>query len=661
MELIVVESPTKAATLSRFLGKEYSIHATKGHIKDLPKSQLGVDIEHNFAPDYQVVAKRASEIAKITSLSKTASKVYLATDPDREGEAISQHVVDVLQNSKLKIPKSKFKRIVFHEITKSAVEEALAHPRDVDKNLVDAQIARRVLDRLVGYKLSPLLWKKVRRGLSAGRVQSVAVRLIAEREAEIEKFKPVEFWEIWADVKSAENKNSSAFTVYLIKVDGKDAKIPDEKTAKNIVNELENAEYKVLDIKKREVKKHAFPPFTTSTMTQAGARLFGWSSKRTMSVAQHLYEEGLITYHRTDSTNIAATAIGALRAYIKQEYGDGYLPQSPNFYKTTSKVAQEAHEGIRPTDVSMKKVELDAAGRKLYELIWRRFVASQMTQSIYDETAIDVKAGQSAQEAGRYLLRASGQIMKFDGWRAVMPSKSMEETPVILPEVAKDETLDLMKVSSLQKFTQPPARYNEASLIKTLEKLGIGRPSTYAPTISTIQMRTYVEKKDGKFFATAVGIAVNEFLTKNFPEIVDFAFTAQMEENLDTIADGKREWVNTIKDFYKPFEGKLATVEKNAERVKIPVEKLEKPCPECKEGDLVIRTGRFGKFISCSRFPECKYTDKYIQKIDMKCPECELGNVIIKKTGKGRTFYGCSRYPDCKFASWKNPKQKKEE
>ena len=642
MDLVIVESPTKAKTLGRFLGAGYEVEATMGHIKDLPKSKLGITVENDFKPDFEEVEKKLDIIGKIKSEGKKAKIIYLATDPDREGEAIAQHVSEILRAG------AKIKRVAFHEITKEAVESAIASPRGIDKNLVDAQIARRVLDRLVGYKLSPLLWKKVRIGLSAGRVQSVAVRLIVEKEREIKAFKSEEYWEIFSTVK--ELKNKKEFTVQLI-----DQDVKDKKTADRITDELGKAKYSVSDVRKKEVTKNPYPPFTTSTMTQAAARIFGWSSKRTMSIAQKLYEEGLITYHRTDSFNLSAAAVSTLRNYIGKEFGEKYLPSAPKLYKTQSKVAQEAHEAIRPTGINHKFEVTDDKWAKdeetLYKLIWARFVACQMAASVYDETTIDVSAGD-------YLLRAGGQVMKFDGWRKVIPAKLDSERAVVLPEVSKGEKLDLVKNWSEQKFTQPPARFNEASLIKTLEKLGIGRPSTYAPTISTIQIRNYVEKDENKRFApTPVGISVNDFLIGNFPDIFEYAFTAEMEDSLDKIADGKLLWTKTITAFYGPFEKKLGSVEKNAKRVKIEVEKLGIKCPECGTGELVVRTGRFGKFISCSRFPECKYTAKYLEKIGVKCPECKTGDVIIKKTGKGRKFFGCSRYPDCKWASWRSPKK----
>lgn len=662
MNLIVVESPTKARTLSRFLGSDYSVEATMGHIKDLPKSELAVDIENNFNPNYVAVEKKKDAIRKLKERAIKADKIYLATDPDREGEAIAQHVKEILSDRK-QLTANNLSRIVFHEITKEAVVDAIKHPRTVDKNLVDAQIARRVLDRLVGYKLSPLLWKKVRRGLSAGRVQSVAVRLIVDREREIESFVPEEYWEIFCDLKTPK----LPLRVKLIKVNNQKAEIKNGEEAKKAVADLEKSHFKVLDVKKREVKKSPYPPFTTSTLTQSAANLFGWSAKRTMSIAQKLYEEGLITYHRTDSTSLSSQAIDKARAFILKNYGDKYLPQSPRIYKTKSKLAQEAHEAIRPTEVDrvagqVLKIngELGKEHQRLYDLVWKRFVACQIADCIFDETVIDVLASYNPHPTS-YILRASGQVMKFEGWRKVIPL-SKEEEPE-LPLVEKDEALDLIKVSSVQKFTQPLPRYNEASLIKTLEKLGIGRPSTYAPIITTIQVRQYVEKDEGKFKPSPVGTAVNDFLVSNFADIVDYSFTAGMEDNLDDIAQGQKEWVSMMKEFYIPFEGKLKGVEENSKRVKIEVEKLGKKCPTCaddgrvgdNQGELVIRIGRFGKFISCSLFPECKHTEKYIEKLGMICPECKKGEVIIKTTKRGKKFYGCSRYPSCKWASWRKP------
>lgn len=644
MDLIIVESPTKAKTLSKFLKGDYEVEATVGHLKDLPKSKLSVDVDHDFAPLYEVVPKKEKNIKVLLSAAKRAKNIYIASDPDREGEAIAAHAKEIIEE-KLKDKKTPIKRISFHEITQSAVEEAIADPHEIDVNLVDAQTARRVLDRLVGYSLSPLLWRKVRRGLSAGRVQSVAVRLIAEREKQIEDFKPVEYWEIYVDLQNGEK-----FAVVLSKINGKKAELGNGVDSEKIVKDLEISKYKVLGIKRREVKNHAYPPFITSTMTQSGSRILGWSSKRTMQMAQSLYEQGLITYHRTDSTNIAKVAVDSARNYIKKQFGENYIPQVPNSYKIKSKNAQEAHEAIRPTNIDTNEID-DPAAQKLYNLIWRRFLASQMSPSVYDETSIEVEANPG--NSNLYSLRTGGRIIKFDGFRRVYGGVSDDEQK--LPVLEINQELKFLSVDPQQKFTEPPPRYNEASLVKTLEKLGIGRPSTYASIISTIQARSYVEKTDGKFFATTVGIAVNEFLTKNFDNIVDYQFTAGMEDNLDKIAKGETKWVPVIRDFWDPFTIKVKDVGDNAERVKISVEKIGEKCPDCKEGDLVIRVGRFGKFISCSRFPDCKHTAKFQDKVGMKCPTCEVGDVILKRTKKGRKFFGCSRYPDCDFVSWKKP------
>jgi DNA topoisomerase-1 len=652
MELIVVESPTKARTLSGFLGKEYEIEASMGHIKDLPKSKLSVDVDRKFTPTYEIVEKKQESIEKIKKAAKKATKVHLATDPDREGEAIAYHVYEILDLG------TKAKRIVFHEITKSAVETAINDSKDINMDLVDAQTARRVLDRLVGYKLSPILWKKVRRGLSAGRVQSVTVRLIVEREREIEAFKAKEYWEIFCEVSKDKKDGKTRFVVKLDKIDGKKASVKDKKSAEGVVDDLKVSDYKIFDVVKRKVSKTPHPPFTTSTITQASSRLFGWSAKRTMGVAQRLYERGLITYHRTDSTNIAKVAVQEVRKFIKDSFGLKYLPDTARFYKTKSKVAQEAHESIRPTNAEIKTdntkfTKLGNDPKKLYDLIWKRFVACQMSDSVYDETKIDVLAKTKTKK--EYLLIARGQVMRFDGWRIVY-GKSDETNQNILPDVEKGDLVYLISVDPQQKFTQPPARYRESSLIKTLEKLGIGRPSTYAPTISTIQIRNYVEKKEGSFHPTPVGIAVNDFLIKNFPDVFEYGFTAEMEGGLDEVANGKKKWNLLIGEFWKPFDKKVDQVEKNSKRVKIETEKLGEKCPKCKKGEKVIRIGRFGKFVSCSDFPDCDFTEKYIEKIGMKCPDCKKGEIIIKQTSKRRRFYGCSNYPECKWASWRKPK-----
>lgn len=679
MNLIIVESPTKAKTLGRFLGSEYHVQFTMGHVMDLPKSKLGIDVDHDFKPEYIPVSKKKDIVQGIKQEARIADKIYLATDPDREGEAIAYHIAELLD----KKGKSRLARIVFHEITDGAVRRALEKPGEINLQLVDAQQARRVLDRLVGYKLSPLLWRKIRRGLSAGRVQSVTVRLIVDKEREIEAFNSEEYWGVFVEVapfdsfdftqdKSAQGKQvekvekvarveQNTFLIKLIKRDGEKIKIGNKGEAEKAVTDLEKASYRVSSIDKREVHKSPPAPFTTSTMAQAAARAYFWSAKKTMSVAQKLYEEGLITYHRTDSTNLSQEAINAARVLVKSKYGENYLPDKQRVYKVKSKVAQEAHEAIRPTDIKIQnpnvKVQIGRDGEILYGLIWKRFVACQMAQAMFDETTINVVAKVEKVEkvAKEYLLRASGQVMKFEGWRAIYPKKESEDGVVQLPEVREDEALQLIKVNPEQKFTEPPARYTEATLIKTLEKLGIGRPSTYAPTISTIQNRQYVEKTEGKFKPTTLGTTVNDFLVKYFPDIVDYEFTARMEDSLDGIAKGEKKWIPVIRNFWDPFSKKLEGVQEKAERVKIEPEKTGEKCPKCQEGEQVIRIGRFGRFLSCSRFPDCKWTAPLIEKLAMKCPQCGEGEVIVRKTKRGKRFYGCSRYPECKWASWRKP------
>jgi len=658
--LIIVESPTKARTLSRFLGEGYEISSSIGHIRDLPKSKLGVDTERDFKPEYVLVEGKGKVVKELQTKAKQAKAIYLAMDPDREGEAIAWHLRYALSKS----GDGKFKRITFHQITADAVKEAISKAHGIDLKLMHAQQARRVLDRLVGYKLSPVLWKKIRRGLSAGRVQSVTVRLIVEREEEIEKFKPVEYWEIRAELKKDKN-----FLANLVEIDGKGVKkgeflVTGKNQAGRIVADLQKAGYVVSEVKREERTRNPYPPFTTSTMQQAGANVFGWSAKKTMGVAQKLYERGKITYHRTDSVNIAKAAVARVRKFIGSEYGEKYLPESPRFYKSKSKLAQEAHEAIRPTNVNSKfeirnsKFKDDM--EKLYKLVWQRFVASQMSKAIYDATTIDVVAKRKAksEQLKTYLLRVSGSIRKFDGWR-VLYKRSKDD--VELPELKQGDELDLVKVLSDQKFTQPPPRFNDASLVKELEKRGIGRPSTYAPTISTIIVRGYIERKERRFYPTVVGVTVTKFLVKNFETVLDYDFTAEMEDDLDKIAEGEKKWVPVVKEFWGPFKKKVKEVEEKAKRVKVPVEKTGKLCPKCgksKKGEEVIRTGRFGKFLSCSRFPDCDHTASYTELVKgVKCPDCG-GKVVMKKTRRGKMFYGCSNYPECKWASWKDPRQK---
>ncbi|MBI4039768.1 type I DNA topoisomerase [Candidatus Daviesbacteria bacterium] len=654
--LVIVESPTKARTLSKFLGNKYTIEASMGHVRDLPKSDIGVDVEQNFEPRYIVPKSKIKQVNQLKKIALGARTLWLATDPDREGEAIAWHLEQIL-NSEKRAHKPEFKRVVFHEITQTAVKEAFDHPRDLDLKLIDAQQARRVLDRLVGYKLSPLLWKKVKSGLSAGRVQSVAVRLVVEREREIDKFKPVEYWSIEAKLQPKGKK--VFFFAAVIEKDHKKLSINNAAEAKKILSDLKSAPYNVDKITKKEVRRYPAPPFTTSTLQQAGSNKLGMSAKKTMMVAQYLYEHGLITYMRTDSVNLSTQAISQARSYIEQHIGKAYLPTAPKYYKTKSKVAQEAHEAIRPTNLNVLSDQLKTMGGmtrdhiRLYDLIWKRSLACQMNEAVMDQTTVDV--GASA-----YTLRASGSVIKFDGWLKIygvdkaLPEEEEDETKAqALPVLKEGEDLDLLDLKDEQHFTEPPPRYNEASLIKKLEELGIGRPSTYAPIISTIQERFYVERKERRFYPTPVGIAVTDFLVKNFPDIVDYTFTSQMEDELDEIARGERKWQPTIAEFYKPFEKKVEATEGIA-KVKIEAEQVDKKCPDCGK-PLQVKYGRFGKFLACTGFPDCKYTESFEQLINAKCPQ-DGGDIVVRKTRRGKPFYGCKNWPNCKYASWTKPK-----
>lgn len=667
--LVIVESPTKAKTIGKFLGKEYVIKASMGHVMDLPKSKLGVDIEHDFAPDYEVMPDKKQIIAELKAAAKGATEIILATDPDREGEAIAYYVAEILGgNTKKKI--ESYKRMVFHEITNEAIEEALKNPRKIDFHLVDAQTARRVLDRLVGYKLSPLLWQKVRRGLSAGRVQSIALRLIVEREREIEKFKKEAYWTIGAllekekgdkaavefelvEIQEKRIETSETFDLYDGQYKITKTSLTTEKQAQDIVTDLQKQTFTIADVAQKETKRSPQPPYITSTLQQDASRRLGLSGKRTMSLAQKLYEEGYITYHRTDSVAMAASAQGSIIGFIKKEYGDKYV--QPRSYTTKQKLAQEAHEAIRPTKVATTQShvaqDLGVQYSKLYELIWKRAVASQMADAIIESTAVIVHTNEK-----KYTFKANGSVLKFDGFLKVNPF-ALQDTR--LPQYQVGEQLKAQSIHSDAHETSPPPRYNDASIIKTLEEKGIGRPSTYATIISTIEARRYIERAEGRFTATPVGAAVNDFLVKNFSEIDDIPFTAQMEDDLDAIANEGRDWVKMMREFYQPFEKKLEVVKK-ADRVKIEVETVDETCPEC-GANLVIRIGKFGKFISCSRFPDCKFTKPYIEETGFKCPKCGFrpegsspagGDVIVKKTRKGRKFYGCSNYPNCDFAAW---------
>jgi len=642
--LLIVESPAKARTIQKFLGKEFQIKASMGHIRDLPVKRFGVKIEEDFAPQYQILSDKKKIARELAESAKGSGIVYIATDEDREGEAIGWHLL-----AAARIDEEKVKRIVFHEITRTAIEEALKSPRGIDMNLVNAQQARRILDRLVGYKISPILGKKVRRGLSAGRVQSVALRLIVDREREIEQFNPQEYWTIEAELKTGKGET------FLAKLAARGEKkygkldIATEKEAESITADLKDKEYRVKAIGKKEKKRYASPPFTTSTLSQTASSRLGFSPRKTLFIAQQLYEgielgeegsTGLITYMRTDSVNIAATARDEARKFVKETYGSDYIPPKPNFYKTKAKRAQEAHEAIRPTAATRKPEQLKnfltPEQFKLYSLIWSRFLASQMSPAVFDTVSIDISAGD-------YLLRAAGQSLKFAGFLKVY-EQEIKET--LVPEVSENEILELLKVIPEQHFTDPPPRYTEATLIKTLEKYGIGRPSTYAPTISTILTRGYVRLEKRMFFPEDIGIVVNDLLVKYFPEIVDIEFTARLEDGLDEIASGKREWVPLLSDFYRDFKKDLEVANEKMENLKPPPIPTDEVCEKCGAG-MVIKEGRWGKFLACSAFPECKNAKPL--PTGLTCPECKADLVLRYSKKRRSQFYGCSNYPECKY------------
>jgi len=714
--LVIVESPTKAKTIKRFLGKDYEVLSSFGHIRDLPKSELGIDEEKSFAPKYIIPAKARKTVSVLKKEAKNAQTIILASDEDREGEAIAWHIVKALGLKN----KKQTKRIVFHEITKSAILKALENPREINMKLVNAQQARRILDRLVGYKLSPFLWKKIARGLSAGRVQSVAVRLICEREKEIKVFNKEEYWTIAAELLRLKNKKEKTkiegnkFIANLIKIDNKALKKLDIKTVKKadeIKKDLKKANYSILDIQKKLVKKNPLPPYRTSTLQQDAAIRLHFSSKKTMFLSQKLYEGikmekgravGLITYMRTDSLNLAESFLNECQAYLKENFDSDYIV-APRRFKTKSKGAQEAHEAIRPTSAyhspsSIKKY-LEKDMFRLYELIWRRAIASQMAPSQVENTSVIVEA--TSQK--KYQLRAKGEIEKFDGFLKIYSVKSKKYS---LPDLDKNDIIDLIKIISEQKFTQPPKRYTEAMLIKVLEKYGIGRPSTYAPTISTIQTRGYVKKnEERRFEPSEIGLMVNNLLVKYFTNIINYDFTAEMEQNLDDIAEGKKEWQPVVRNFYEPFAKNLKETYKKVKDKDKNIKKTGKKCPKC-GGELVEKFSRYGKFIACSNYPKCRYSEsldgktnnepkyskekcpqcggrlvykkgrygeflgcenypkcKYIkssaQKLNISCPKCTDGELVQKRTRKGRIFYACNRYPECKFALWNKPIKEK--
>jgi DNA topoisomerase-1 len=659
MNLIIVESPTKAKTLKGFLGKNFAVESSFGHVRDLPKSKLAIDIENDFKPEYIIMPKARKTISFLKEKIKKNKNVILATDEDREGEAIAWHLSFALG---LKKPQ----RIVFHEITKTAIEEALKNPREIDINLVNAQQARRILDRLVGYKLSPLLWKKVARGLSAGRVQSVTVRLVCERQKEIDEFKPQEYWSIEAEFNPSTSSGQNIFVAELNKTDGKIISklgIKTKNESDEIIIDLKNLKYKINDIKKEETRKYPFPPFTTSTLQQEASRKLHFSAKQTMFIAQQLYEGlslenkkpvGLITYMRTDSMNLAEQVLWKIRDLIEKDFGKNYLPVRPNFYKTKSKRAQEAHEAIRSTFPERKPEEIKQFLNKnqfaLYNLIWRRTIACQMNPAIFDSTSVGIETNKSKNNH-IYGFRTSGNIMKFDGFLKIWPTKTED---INLPKLEKEQILELLKLIPLQHFTQPPSPYTEATLVKALEENGIGRPSTYAPILETIQKRGYIAKRAKYLYPSDIGILVNNLLVEHFPKIVDIEFTANMENELDKIAEGKIEWAPIIKSFYEPFEKNLEQKYLEIEKRKVVDEKTDEICEKC-GSPMIIKTGRFGKFMACSNFPKCKNTKHIEISSGVKCPKCEQGDIIERKTRKGKTFYSCSRYPECKFALWDKP------
>jgi len=662
-KLVIVESPAKARTLAKILGKGYDLKASLGHVRDLPKSQLGVDVENGFIPKYVTPRTKNKIVKELKEAAKTASTIYLATDPDREGEAISWHLMEVI-----KANKTPFRRVIFHEITDDAIKHAFKHPRSIDMKLVDSQQARRILDRLVGYKISPLLWSKVRRGLSAGRVQSVAVKIIVDRERDIQQFTPQEYWTIDAELdKTAAAKELSFRATFIGMAEGTKLNIPNQEKATSIKVELEESKYRVAKVGTKKVRRQPAPPFITSTLQQEAWRRLRFTARQTMAIAQQLYEGlpigneghvGLITYMRTDSTRVAHSAIVETREFISNRYGAEYLPPHARTFTKVVKGAQEAHEAIRPTktwrEPSLVKPHLTSDQMKLYQLIWQRMVASQMAAAVFDSTTVDI-ATRSAYSKASYLLRSSSSVNRFRGFTALYTegkdeADQEEKKATPLPQLDKGDELALLGIFTEQHFTQPPPHFTEATLIRMLEQEGIGRPSTYAPILSTIQEREYVNKVKGSFQPTELGIVVNDLLTQHFPTIINIKFTARMEEELDEIAGGgNNDWVSTMQEFYLPFEQSLQNASQLMTRVKLPDELTEETCPKCGK-PLAIKIGRYGKFLACTGYPDCKYTKSYQKKTGVKCPEC--GSEIVEKVSrKKRTFYGCSNYPDCQFAT----------
>ncbi len=653
--LVIVESPAKAKTIEKYLGRKFSVKASMGHVVDLPKSQFGVDINNNFQPKYIKIRGKAKLINDLQESVRKADSIYLATDPDREGEAISWHLANTL-NVKDKL----VKRIVFHEITKKAIENSMKNPRDIDIDMVNAQQARRILDRIVGYELSPLLWKKVRRGLSAGRVQSVAVRLITEREREIKDFVPEEFWSITSEFRT---ERQEKFLAKLATFNKKKIEPKNQGEAQAIEADLKGKKFRVGEVRKKERLRFPAPPFITSSLQQEAARKLGFGARKTMIIAQQLYEglelgaegtDGLISYMRTDSVRVAAEAQTEAREVITERYGSAFLPEEVPVYKTKAASAQDAHEAIRPTRIGRRpetiKEFLNKDQFRLYQLIWNRFIASQMRPAVMDTVAVDVMAGD-------YVFKANGSTIKFPGFLEVYQEghddENVEEEGR-LPELAPEEPLKLLKIDPKQHFTQPPPRYTEATLIKALEEKGIGRPSTYAPTVDTILKRNYVQLVEKRFIPTDLGQIVVDLLKQKFSEIIDYDFTAEMEEKLDRIAEGDLDWVKVLNDFYKPFNEEIQKAAVDVERVEIPVEESDVQCEKCGR-TMVYKYGRFGRFLACPGYPDCKNTKPIRKTMGVKCPKCGDGEILERKSKKGRLFFGCNQYPNCDFTSWERP------
>ncbi len=657
--LVIVESPAKAKTISKFLGSDYIIRASNGHIVDLPKSKMGVDVENNYTPEYIVIRGKSELVRELKKCADKAEKIFLATDPDREGEAISWHISNLLGDNAQKAV-----RIEFNEITKNAVVGAIESPRHIDENLVNAQQARRVLDRLVGYKLSPFLWHKVKRGLSAGRVQSVAVKIICDREQEILAFVPKEYWTIDATLFNADKTETFIAKYYG---DPKKRDIDDEEAVNAILADIQNKPYTVNTVKKSQKRRRSSPPFTTSSLQQEASRKLGFTTSRTMLIAQQLYEgidipgqgaTGLVTYIRTDSTRVSAEALGAVREYIEREYPD-CLPDKPNVY-AAKKNAQDAHEAIRPSYLNLTpdhlKDVLSKDQHKLYKLIFERFVASQMKEALYDTVSIDLSVDKHA-------FKASGSILKFKGYLSVYDNfeeskkEDQLENKNRLPEINEGEVLTAKNILPEQHFTQPPPRYNEASLVKLLEEKGIGRPSTYSPIISTIQERGYVKKEGRNLMPTDLGMIVNDLMKNTFTNIVNIEFTAGLEERLDSIENEGVDWKAVLDNFYKPFDDTLTVAEKTVQRVELPVVESDEVCDKC-GAKMVYKEGRFGQFLACPNYPECKNTKAIVKTIDVPCPKCQ-SRIVIKRSKNKKTFYGCEKYPECDFVTWNMPLNEK--